>query len=329
MAAERLRIPPWLVNLLRILAPILLIIAAIFGALFAFTRTWPPIVVVESGSMQHSNETSFLGVVDTGDIVLVQEIRRPEDVVTYVEGRARGYSTYGDYGDVILFQGPTDVKPVIHRPILRLLWNDTTQGFDIPSLLDLERGVDWDSNRPTPLGLRAGGSVILHNVTFKDLSIEFPIGGFISEVIASRCTRENPCYVTMGDYNAPYYDEALVRHSWVLGRARGEIPWLGLIKLLLGGTHGWGDSRVPANSWASLGIVLLIWIGVPVGWEIVRFARRQRREPSEESDEGGLAPVLSVLEERWRRRRAQETEGEESEDEEVPPPDSQDEHRSE
>ncbi|MFQ5838298.1 MAG: hypothetical protein ACE5HJ_05895 [Thermoplasmata archaeon] len=329
MPSDGLRIPPTVVRLLRGIALTVVIIAAVLGALFAFARTWPPTVVVQSGSMQHSNETSFLGVVDTGDIVVVQDAPTPRDVITYVEGRARGYGTYGDYGDVILFQSPEDAMPIIHRPIFRLLWNDTAEGFDIPSLLDLEQGVDWDSNRPTPLGLQAGDSVVLHNISFRDLSIEFSIGGFTREVIAPRCIQENPCYVTMGDNNAPNYDQTLVRHSWVVGRARGEIPWLGLLSLLLGGTYRWGDSRVPANSWTYLGIVLLLWIGVPVAWAIVRSVRGQVREPSEGADEGGLGPVLSVLEERWRRRGGQEAKGEESEADETSPPNTQDQDYSE
>ncbi len=310
MGAGGLHIPPWLVNLLRSLVVILVVTAAVLGGLFAFARTWPPMVVVETGSMQHSNETSYLGVADTGDMILVQASPHPEDIVTYVEGRARGYATYGDYGDVIMFRRPADAKPIMHRPVFRLLWNDTTEGFDIPSMQDLAQGVDWNSSRSTPLGLKVGDSVVLHNVTFKDLSIQFSISGFISQVIASRCTKENPCYVTMGDFNAPNYDGSLVRHSWVVGRARGEIPWLGLLNLLLTGKYGWGDSRVPANSWTSIMVVLLLLIGIPVVWETARLVRRQRRKPSEEADEGGLGPVLSVLEERWRQRGAQEQKAE-------------------
>lgn len=293
------RLPPPVVNLLRSLAYGSLAGVVLLASLFALARTWPPVVVVESGSMQHGNETSFVGVVDTGDIVLVQEVSDPEDVVTYVEGRSRGHRTYGDFGDAIIFQRPTDARAVIHRPLFRLLWNETARGFDVPSLLGLERGVDWDSNKTTPLGLRAGNSVTLYNATFRGVTLRISFSPFVQEIIATRCVPVNPCYVTLGDNNAPSYDQFLVRHSWVLGRARGEIPWIGLLKLLLDGTYGWGDDRVPANSWTLLTVALLLLIGGPLALEVVHVFRAQRRPQSEQVDEGGLGGVLSVLEERW------------------------------
>lgn len=258
--------------------------------------------------MQHSNTTSFVGVVDAGDLVLVQHAPHSEDVSTYVEGRARGYRTYGDYGDVILFQRPGD-PPTIHRPIFRLLWNATAGGFDIPALRNLEKSEDWDSNRPTPFGFRAGDNVTLHNMSFKDVSTQFLVGRFARDVVAPRCTPENPCYITMGDNAAPNYDRVLIRHSWVMGRARGEIPWLGLLNLVLLGTYDWGDARVPANSWTSLGVVLLLLIGTPIVWEIIRVKRRERRALDTGPEEGGLGDVLSTVEERAKRRRESREEG--------------------
>src|SRR3989304_2635492 len=54
------------------------------------------------------------------------------------------------------------------------------------------------------------------------------------------------------------------------GRARGEIPWFGLLKLTLdparSGTKccdGWGDPLAPRNSWDSLTIALPLVFGAP------------------------------------------------------------------
>ncbi len=98
----------------------IIIVAVIFLSLYAYTQNWPPIVIVESGSMQHG-ESSHIGIIDTGDIVLVKKIYSEEDVVTYVEGRMSGYERYGDYGDVIIYnyQG----KSIIHRAIVYLKWS--------------------------------------------------------------------------------------------------------------------------------------------------------------------------------------------------------------
>ncbi len=291
---------PW-GSLLRGLAFGSLAGAVLLGSLFAFARTWPPLVVVESGSMQHSNQTSFIGVADTGDIVLVQAVPGPEDVVTYAEGRARGEGTYGDFGDVIIYQRPTHSRAVIHRPLVRLLWNETARGFDIPSLLALERGVEWNSSQTTPYGLKAGDSVTLYNATFQRVTVRIAMDAFIRDIVATRCVPENPCYVTMGDNNAPVHDQFLVRHSWILGRARGEVPWIGLLKFVLDRTYGWGDSRVPSNSWAFLALTLTLLIGSSVGLEFVRSVRARRRVRPGANDEGGLGEVVSKLEAQWTR----------------------------
>src|SRR5688572_5813549 len=68
-----------------------LLVGLVIGALFAYARVWPPMVVVESGSMQHSDVRSHLGVIDTGDLVLLQSVSSGSDVVTYVDGRVSGY----------------------------------------------------------------------------------------------------------------------------------------------------------------------------------------------------------------------------------------------
>src|SRR3989442_6936789 len=51
-------------------------------------------------------------------MVFQQAAPNRPDVVTYLEGRASGYATYGDYGDVIIFRHGSDPTPVIHRAIM-------------------------------------------------------------------------------------------------------------------------------------------------------------------------------------------------------------------
>src|SRR5207245_3010740 len=93
-------------------------VVGFLAAIYAYAGVWPPLVVVESASMQHSSQDSFLGVIDTGDMVFQQAAPTRADVVTYLEGRASGYSTYGDYGDVIIFRRPSSATPVIYRAIM-------------------------------------------------------------------------------------------------------------------------------------------------------------------------------------------------------------------
>src|SRR5438094_4051211 len=117
-----------------------IIVVVFLAAIYAYARVWPPLVVVESASMQHASQESFLGVIDTGDMVFQQAAATRADVVTYLEGRASGYSTYGDYGDVIIFRRPSSATPVIHRAIMyiTIFANGTA---NVPDLLGIS---SWD-----------------------------------------------------------------------------------------------------------------------------------------------------------------------------------------
>src|SRR3989442_5959813 len=120
-----------------------IIVVVFLAAIYAYAGVWPPLVVVESASMQHSGQDSFLAVIDTGDMVFQQAAPTRADVVTYLEGRASGYSTYGDYGDVIIFRRPSSATPVIHRAIMYVTVN-TNDTADIPDLVGLPNS-EWQS----------------------------------------------------------------------------------------------------------------------------------------------------------------------------------------
>ena len=59
-------------------------VIAILSGLWAYTGSWPPLVVVESNSMIHS-EQGEVGSIDAGDLVLVNSPQRTDQIVTYVE----------------------------------------------------------------------------------------------------------------------------------------------------------------------------------------------------------------------------------------------------
>src|SRR2546427_1182625 len=125
-----------------------IIVALVLGAMTLYTRVWPPAVVVESASMQHSDTSSSIGVIDTGDMVLVQAVRQRSDVTTYLEGSGSGYSTYSNFGDVIVFHPlayPLDSTPIIHRPMVYVVRNGSG-GADVPDLLGHPAGSDWSGD---------------------------------------------------------------------------------------------------------------------------------------------------------------------------------------
>lgn len=69
---------------------------------------YAPMVAVESGSM--------IPHIQVGDIIFVESVDRTE-IITYEKGNETGYSSFGEYGDVILYKpyGKEGVTPIIHR----------------------------------------------------------------------------------------------------------------------------------------------------------------------------------------------------------------------
>jgi len=284
----------WLLLLLRDLAIFGVIFGIALGALFAYTQVWPPMVVVESKSMQHSDTESFIGVIDTGDYVLVQAAPLRAEVVTWVEGRAANYLTYGDFGDVIVFRPPPRPgdTPIIHRAILWLDWNTTSgDGWDAPSLLALPRS-DWSAQdrngAPLTDPYNINGLITLDNAGFdRDLTLTISL--------SSRQPQAGG-YITMGDNNAYSggEDPWVVPHANVIGRARGELPWFGLLKLTIAPAgfccRGWGDPRAPQNSWNALAATLVALVVVPIvadfglSWWLKRRKGGKARSAKDDGD---------------------------------------------
>ncbi|HNQ33501.1 MAG TPA: signal peptidase I [Methanoculleus sp.] len=97
------------VSLARDLLWVVVVVGGIALALYLFAGTWPAVVTIESESMvPHMN---------VGDLVLVVDEDRFGGLTTWVEGQQTGYSSFGDYGDVIVYRpnGADSVHPIIHR----------------------------------------------------------------------------------------------------------------------------------------------------------------------------------------------------------------------
>ncbi len=85
-------------------------VGAIALALYLYAGVWPPMVSVEG--------TSMYPHMQDGDLILIQGIDRSK-IETFEAAKASGYSTFGSYGDVIVYQpfGRKDMTPVIHRAL--------------------------------------------------------------------------------------------------------------------------------------------------------------------------------------------------------------------
>jgi signal peptidase len=321
------------------------IIVLILVGLFAYTQNWPPVYVVESDSMQHGSN-DVLGLINTGDLVLAQKTST-SSIVPYFAGMQTGYSTYGEYGDVILYHPNGQAgTPVIHRALLYLDWNGTTGSYSAPELAGLPCGNPATAAYATPGTPATPGSPANCGTTNLAGTLDlFRIGWMSVNVSLSLGTADlgdHSGFLTMGDKNfvcsgpgdciglpdqggsSPVAISSLVEPGWVIGVARGMIPWFGAVKLLLDGQA----SMVPPQSWEFLGLTI---VGVILAAFGIHYALRAEGIETplrkEEEEEERAAEEEDEDEEEDRARRwlralrpwHREEEEEDEEEEEVTP----------
>jgi signal peptidase len=184
--------------------------------LFAVSGLWPPMVAIESPSMEPNMKT--------GDLVFVMEEHRLapaaayEDtgVVTYRIGQEAGYAKFDRPGDVIVYRpdGDSVTTPIIHRAMFYV--NESENWYD----------------KAVAVNPRAVGAAD----DCRELDFcPAPHGGFITKGDNENTNRH---YDQVSGLTAP------VRPSWVVGTAEFRIPLLGNIRLWAS-----GQTDVP-NPWA-------------------------------------------------------------------------------
>ncbi len=277
----------------------LAVIVVLLVSLYAYTDNWPPVYVVESDSMQHGY-TDILGLINTGDLVLAQKI--PTDQITdYVMGMKTGYSTYGEYGDVILYRPDgSGTTPIIHRAILYLDYNPATGSYSAPELAGLPCGSSSTAfyNTPGCATSNLTGTLDLYHVGWKSVTVSISL--------SSPMLGDHSGFLTMGDNNfdptgctptpctgfpdqSPGGFSSLVEPGWIIGVARGMIPWFGAFKLLLDGNAG----MVPPQSWEFAGLTIAAVILLAFGLHYALRAegiespirKREEEEAAEEEEE--------------------------------------------
>jgi signal peptidase len=87
------------------------VVLAVFAVLTAVAGVWPPMVAVESGSMDPN--------LKKGDLVFVTGVDDPSQVT--VSRAADAPRRFGRSGDVVVFDPPNrDGSPIIHRAMFRV-----------------------------------------------------------------------------------------------------------------------------------------------------------------------------------------------------------------
>lgn len=262
---------------------LVVVFGVLLGGLFLYTGSWPPAVIVESGSMMHADtEVSYgrFGTIDPGDLVLVKAVDSVDDVTTMVEG---GRDRYGSPGDVIVYYPANNRArtPIIHRAVAYV------EVLDGP-LYD----VRWSEDAPCEGGAtkveRDGRSwcrygedgIFIPSIPVQDIGSTRTDPRPYRPVAAGFITKgDNPVTNTQTDQASGLsHNErgqpAPVELEWIEGKGRAELPWLGLIKLGLAGRPNeqnppaaWakvGSAYAPVDLWVMLGITLFLLVGVPL-----------------------------------------------------------------
>ncbi|WP_436931774.1 S26 family signal peptidase [Halosimplex halobium] len=172
--------------------------------LFAVSGVWPPMVAIESGSMEPH--------MSTGDLVFVMEEERfPGDgavdgtgVVTLQSGQDSDYRKFQRAGDVIVYKpdGSASATPIIHR-----------------AMFYVEEGENWyDEADRQSIG-------------------RYSECGETADEALPTCPAPHAGFITKGDANGAY-DQAQadplsgpVKPGWIVGTAEVRIPKLGCIRL--------------------------------------------------------------------------------------------------
>jgi len=280
----------------------LLILVGVLGSLFLYSGLWPPIVVVESTSMQHSDTRSAIGIVDAGDIMVVKKTTSAAQVVTYLGGLATGHRTYGEPGDVIIYapDGNTAVTPIIHRALVYLELNTTTgNSFDIPEL-SLLPPAQWRLVLPesSQRWWNLSTTVQIDDIGYLGVTLELPLSELLARMAREGITPHGG-FLTGGDHNLAQVGAGRiarpdqltlfgvtepVKEEWIVGRARGEIPWFGLLKLWAGGDL---PASTPDNSirnvWLSIAAIILVPLAADLTisrWRVSRARAKSAPVPA-------------------------------------------------
>ncbi len=294
-------------------------------AMWAHTGSMPPLVVVESNSMQHDADGE-IGTIDAGDLVLVHS---PNDnqIISFAEATDEnspyyGYKSLGMEGDVIIYEknGESDSTPIIHRALFEIEIGDSE-----PANSDnqCDSGVYWENLCITTWSVPGTNQVKVEqiNLVFDGENVgKYSCGGVAAQhgsvwYTVENYTPMNPGYITLGDNNDCNDDQAVfefaqglnsihsgmirpVQDDWVIGISGAEIPWLGTVKLMVSGGDSPGVSQVPGSSFVYLIVFVIVVLLLPLIIDpVINSILRRSPEAIEAEKEAAFAKIYSSEEE--------------------------------
>lgn len=237
--------------LIAIVGILFLSVIAGYAYIHATSGLDSPLSVIMSSSMQHDNDRSQLGVIDTGDVMV---IKSPSKVTiqSYVEATNTGYKTFGDYGSVIIYERGDDINPCIHRAIIWLEYNGNGT-WSAESLKDYKG--QWSCTSGTDYRNLYG------TLEFTDITQSGKNPRINLDLLGKKSG-----YLTMGDN--PVTNQGFDQYIGIISHPIGtddirsvavmEIPWMGVIKVAMTPNKKSYLSHVP-NSISSL-IMLFVLV---------------------------------------------------------------------
>ena len=200
---------------LREIATSVVYVSLIGLLLFGISGVWPPMVAVESGSMQPHMSRGDLVVVSEPDRYAPEGAYGETGVLPYTHARQTEYTKFGSFGSVVVYSPPDGGgPPIIHRARFRV-----------------EEGENWYDRAESDYVDADNCRELLH------------------------CPAPHSGFITKGDNNAGYDQSLgispPVKPAWIVGIAHVRVPYLGCVRLELSGSgclRGVPGTIVPVES---------------------------------------------------------------------------------
>ena len=207
-------------------------------------------IPVQSPSMMH-NDKAGSETLNQGDRVEIVSVNSRDDIVTYLQGKEIGYERFGDYGDVIAYQknGIQKNCPVIHRVVLWLDYNLTSNSCDIPEM-DL---YDLTENIQIP------------HFGYNDMNLTIPIREILR--MFQKSGDPHSGFITKGDNN-PVCDQGNLIDPTGSGVEPIKIEWI--------------EGRVKQKEDDSLLLIIIIVVMILIVIGLVLFICRYRKKKNRE-----------------------------------------------
>jgi len=182
-----------------------------------------------------------------------------DDIITQKEAEDNGgYDSYGNYGDVIIYrkEGRTDVDQIIHRAMCWIDYNDdgtyTVESYDLYNVSSITiPELELRGYKPSHSGYITKG--------------DNPVTNYRSDQAGGICSEP-------------------IKLSWVTGKARGELPWIGTVNLLFNDIISgafWNNRikptvfNVPQDSMICLVLLITVLISIPISMDVHEWYHRK------------------------------------------------------